>query len=289
VEANHQSQTVESPHKPRSFRMEILAAVLRLLRPGFWGATIVLKDVYLHVPILYHSRKWLRFRIGGGTFEFRVLPFGLSTSPRVFARGVRVVAEFLRPRGYTLSFFLDVFLVVGPSRGCLLRDRGVFAVFSADWGSFSTPKSYPVPAGPVPRGHSRLCGGGMFPTAARVVVLLACASLVRAGAPVEVCLFVRLLGLTSGTGDFPLVLTPHEAHAAAPFLPLQTMGPPIYPQYPSTPSHCRGPGGWLDPFEGSFFLVLLPPFFPYDGRVVKGLRGSPSEPSSVRGLVPVPG
>ena len=147
MEANHQSQTVESPHKPRSFRMEILAAVLRLLRPGFWGATIVLKDVYLHVPILYHSRKWLRFRIGGGTFEFRVLPFGLSTSPRVFAWGVRVVAEFLRPRGYTLSFFLDVFLVVGPSRGCLLRDRRVFCCLLGRLGFLFNTQKLPRPSG----------------------------------------------------------------------------------------------------------------------------------------------
>jgi len=58
----------------------------------------------------------------GRTFEFKVLPFGLSTSPRVYARVVKVVAEYLRPRGYTLFVFLDDFLVINPSREGLLRD-----------------------------------------------------------------------------------------------------------------------------------------------------------------------
>jgi hypothetical protein len=96
--------------------METLAAVLQALQPGYWGATVDLKDAYLHVSVHHQSRKWLRFCIQGQSFQFKVLPFGLSTSPRVFTRVVKVIAEFLRPRGYVLFMYLDDFLVVNPSR-----------------------------------------------------------------------------------------------------------------------------------------------------------------------------
>jgi hypothetical protein len=41
--------------KPRPFRMETLAAVLQALQPGYWGATIDLKDAYLHVSVHHQS------------------------------------------------------------------------------------------------------------------------------------------------------------------------------------------------------------------------------------------
>ena len=37
--------------KPKNFRMETLAAVIRELHTGWWGATLDLKDAYLHVPV----------------------------------------------------------------------------------------------------------------------------------------------------------------------------------------------------------------------------------------------
>jgi hypothetical protein len=57
-----------------------------------------LKDAYLHVPIHLASRKWLYFSVQERKVEFMVLAFGLSTSPLVFTRVVKTVAEFLRPR-----------------------------------------------------------------------------------------------------------------------------------------------------------------------------------------------
>ena len=88
--------------KPKNFCMETLAAVLRELHAGWWGATLDLKDAYLHVPVKLSDRKWLGFCIGGQTYRYRVLPFGLSTAPRTFTRVVKVVAEYLRQRNFCL-------------------------------------------------------------------------------------------------------------------------------------------------------------------------------------------
>jgi hypothetical protein len=52
----------------KSFRMETLAAVLQALQPGYWGATVDLKDAYLHVSVHHQSRKCLRF-----CFAFRCI------------------------------------------------------------------------------------------------------------------------------------------------------------------------------------------------------------------------
>jgi hypothetical protein len=46
-----------------------------------WLAKLDLKDAYLAVPIVFHHRKFLRFKWGCDIFEFVSLPFGLSFAP----------------------------------------------------------------------------------------------------------------------------------------------------------------------------------------------------------------
>ncbi|KAI2648570.1 Gag-Pol polyprotein [Labeo rohita] len=54
--------------------------------PGEWFTSIDLKDAYFHVPICRDHHPFLRFAFQDRVFQFKVLPFGLSLSPRVFAR-----------------------------------------------------------------------------------------------------------------------------------------------------------------------------------------------------------
>lgn len=108
--------------RPPPFRMETLAAILLALRPGYWAASLDLKDAYLHVPMHSSAWKWLRFHLNGAPYEFRVLPFGLSAAPRTFTMVVRAVAEFLRERGVRIFVYLDDWLLVAPSHQLLLED-----------------------------------------------------------------------------------------------------------------------------------------------------------------------
>ncbi len=66
------------------FKMETASTIRSAIRPGDWAVSIDLQDAYLHVPIRRSSRKYLRFVSEGRCYQFTVLPFGLSTAPRVF-------------------------------------------------------------------------------------------------------------------------------------------------------------------------------------------------------------
>ena len=63
------------------FHMETPQSVLRSIRQGDWMISLDLQDAYLQVPIHPESRRYLRFTMGGVSYQFRVLCFGLTTAP----------------------------------------------------------------------------------------------------------------------------------------------------------------------------------------------------------------
>ena len=95
-----------------TFRMESMASVTTALQQGEWTTSIDLKDAYFHVPIHPRSRRFLRFSLGGTTYQFRALPFGLNTAPRVFTRLGSVVAARLRETyGVVIHMYIDDWLI----------------------------------------------------------------------------------------------------------------------------------------------------------------------------------
>ena len=71
-------------HKEK-FKMTTPRTVSNAMHKGDWAVRIDLKDAYFHVPIHVRSRRLLRFAIatndGLRVFEFRALPFGLTSAP----------------------------------------------------------------------------------------------------------------------------------------------------------------------------------------------------------------
>ena len=98
--------------RPKKFRMVTLATIMPLLRRNVWFASIDLKDAYFHISIHRDHHRFLRFAIGDRVFQFQVLPFGLSTAPRVFTKCVAVVCAFLRTLGIEIYPYLDDWLLV---------------------------------------------------------------------------------------------------------------------------------------------------------------------------------
>ena len=237
--------------KPRPFRMETLAAILQALRPGYWGATIDLKDAYMHVPVHSQSRKWLRFQIEGQTFEFKVLPFGLSTSPRVFTRIVKSIPEFLRPKGFTIYVYLDDFLVVSPSRSALISDVAVIRHLLTRLGFLiNVKKSNFIPSQTVQflGAAIDLAAGRVFPTSARISDLLTCASRFQDRKWADAQLFLRLLGLMASLVDVlpwcRLHMRPIQLHLAAYYRPWVH---PLNHKVPVSPSLLNSLQWWLNP------------------------------------------
>ena len=79
--------------KAEKFKMETLETIRTSLQQGEWVTSIDFRDTYFHIPIQEQSRKYLRFHVQGQTYQFKALPFGLSTAPLEFT----VIAKEVKP------------------------------------------------------------------------------------------------------------------------------------------------------------------------------------------------
>ena len=93
-----------------SFKMETLFSIIAALQPLEWITKIDIKDAYHHILVHQNNRKYFCFVIAGKTYQFRVLPFGLSTTPREFTKNlgpIRTVTQNQRHQSPCLSRRLD--------------------------------------------------------------------------------------------------------------------------------------------------------------------------------------
>ena len=82
--------------------------------------SIDFKDAYFHIPIQEQSRKYLRFHVQGQTYQFKALPFGLSTAPLEFTVVVKEVKLMAIHKGIRIHQYLDDWLVrAGSYQICL--------------------------------------------------------------------------------------------------------------------------------------------------------------------------
>ncbi len=95
------------------FQMENLTCIKHLLYPNDYMVKLDLKDAYLAVGIHPQSQQFLRFIWQGQTYQFRCLPFGLNTAPRIFTKLLKPVVAFLRTRNIRLLIYLDDILIIG--------------------------------------------------------------------------------------------------------------------------------------------------------------------------------
>ena len=94
-----------------SFTMETPRSILRALHQGQWLTSLDLKDAYFHIGIHPADRRYLRFCHNGTAWQFTVLPFGLSTSPRVFTKMLKPVLAYAHLHRVKLHMYLDDWLL----------------------------------------------------------------------------------------------------------------------------------------------------------------------------------
>ena len=97
------------------FKMESIAMLRHLLKRGDWMGSIDLKDAFQSVPIHKDFRKLLRFMWKERLFEFRCLPFGLSSAPRTFSKILKPVMALFRRSGIRCLIFIDDLLMIASS------------------------------------------------------------------------------------------------------------------------------------------------------------------------------
>ena len=93
------------------FKMETPETIKTSLQVGEWVTSIDFKDAYFHIPIHSQSRKYMRFHIQGQSYQFKALPFGLSTAPMEFTVVAREVRLMALQRGIRIHQYLDDWLV----------------------------------------------------------------------------------------------------------------------------------------------------------------------------------
>ena len=97
------------------FHMLRLSRLLSSIRRGDWFTTVDLRDAYFHIPIHRDHRKYLRFFFQGNAYEYTVLPFGLSLSPRTFTKCMEAALGPLRRQGIHILNYLDDWLICSPT------------------------------------------------------------------------------------------------------------------------------------------------------------------------------
>ncbi len=105
------------------FKMLTHRRMIKCIQPQDWFAAIDLKDAYFHVSILPRHRPFLRFAFEGRAWQYRVLAFGLSLSPRVFTKVVEGALTPLREVGVRILNYLDDWLILAQSRDQLSDHR----------------------------------------------------------------------------------------------------------------------------------------------------------------------
>ena len=101
--------------------METPETIRTFLQQGEWVTSIDFKDTYFHIPIQEKSRKYLGFHFQGRTYQFKALPFSLSTAPMEFtvvAKEVKLMAIY---KGIRLHQYLDDWLVRARSHQVCLQ------------------------------------------------------------------------------------------------------------------------------------------------------------------------
>ena len=95
------------------FKMDNIHTALTLISPNCFVASVDLRDAYYTVPIHPDSRKYLRFMWNGTLWQFKVLPNGLSSAPRLFTKILKPVFAKLREQGHIVVGYLDDTLIMG--------------------------------------------------------------------------------------------------------------------------------------------------------------------------------
>ena len=112
-----------------SFKLETPETIRTSLQSGEWVTSIDFKDAYFHIPIHSQYRKYMRFHIQGQSYQFKALPFGLSTAPMEFTVVAKEVKLMALQRGIRIHQYLDDWLVSATShQTCLQHTQTLVAL-----------------------------------------------------------------------------------------------------------------------------------------------------------------
>ena len=93
------------------FKMETNRSNRASILPGMWTTSLDLSDAYFHIPICHSYRRYLRFVWDNRVYQFRALPFGLSTATPVFTKVMQAAIAHLHSQAIQIHSYLDDSLI----------------------------------------------------------------------------------------------------------------------------------------------------------------------------------
>ena len=101
--------------KYQHFKMDNIHTASKLISTDSYLASVDLQDAYYSVPIHPSHRKYLKFCWKGQYWQYKALPNGLSSAPRLFTKLLKPLLAQLRQQGHTVVCYLDDTLIIGDS------------------------------------------------------------------------------------------------------------------------------------------------------------------------------
>ena len=98
------------------FKMPTLENIWQLIQHGDFAFSVDLQDAYLHIPIVKHHHRFLCFVWHNVPYQWKVLPFGLATAPRVFTSLTKPILVLCCCKGLHIVIYLDDILVLVRSK-----------------------------------------------------------------------------------------------------------------------------------------------------------------------------
>ena len=112
--------------------METPETIRTSLQQVEWVTSIAFKDAYFHIPIQEQSRKYLRFYVEGQAYQFKALPFDLSTAPMEFTVIAKEVKLMAIHKDIRIHQYLDDWLVRARSHQICLQHTQSLVKLSQD-------------------------------------------------------------------------------------------------------------------------------------------------------------
>ncbi|KAA6376738.1 MAG: hypothetical protein EZS28_027735 [Streblomastix strix] len=100
-------KTVNQHLNVEHFHMERLIDARKIIINQGWAITWDLQQAYSHLSVSTVLRQYLAFRFKGQTFQYITVPFGISTTPRLFTKVMRVVLAHLRTKVIFTTAYID--------------------------------------------------------------------------------------------------------------------------------------------------------------------------------------
>ncbi|KAM9962824.1 hypothetical protein ACTFIR_005741 [Dictyostelium discoideum] len=96
--------------------MEGIKNLPSMVKQGYYMVKLDIKKAYLHVLVDPQYRDLFRFVWKGSHYRWKTMPFGLSTTPRIFTMLLRHVLRMLRYINVSVIAYLDNLLIVGSTK-----------------------------------------------------------------------------------------------------------------------------------------------------------------------------